>query len=62
RVLWRIRWDKQLAGEAIQVDSPSGGVINLKGVVNDINHHRRAVELAESTDGVERVVDKLGHQ
>ncbi len=60
RVLWRIRWDKALAGADIQVDSPSGGVVNVRGVVNDLTRQRHAIELAESTEGVERVVNELG--
>jgi len=60
RVLWRIRWDKSLAGADIQVDSPSGGVVHLRGIVNDLTRQRRAVELAETTEGVDRVVNELG--
>lgn len=60
RVLWRIRWDKSLAGAEIQVDSPTGGVVHLRGIVNDLTRQRRAVELAETTEGVERVVSELG--
>lgn len=62
RVLWRIRWDKALAGADIQVHTPMGGVVYLRGTVNDLTNRRRAVELAETTDGVERVVDELGLQ
>jgi osmotically-inducible protein OsmY len=60
RVRWRIRWDKALAGADVQVDSPSGGVVQLRGVVNDLSRQRRAVELAESTEGVDRVISELG--
>ena len=60
RVLWRIRWDKALAGADIQVDSPMGGVVHLRGVVNDLSRQRRALELAESTEGVDRVINELG--
>jgi hypothetical protein len=60
RVLWRIRWDKSLAGADIQVDSPSSGVVQIHGIVNDLTRQRRAIELAESTEGVERVVNELG--
>jgi hypothetical protein len=62
RVRWRIRWDKSLAGADIQVDSPSSGVVQLRGVVNDLTRQRRAVELAETTEGVDRVVSELGLQ
>lgn len=60
RVLWRIRWDKSLAGADIEVSSPSGGVVHLRGIVNDLERQRRAIELAETTEGVERVVNELG--
>jgi hypothetical protein len=60
RVRWRIRWDKALAGADIQVDSPTGGVVQLRGVVNDLTRQRRAVELAETTEGVDKVVSELG--
>jgi hypothetical protein len=60
RVLWRIRWDKALAGADVQVESPSGGVVKLRGIVNDLGRQRRALELAESTEGVDRVINELG--
>jgi hypothetical protein len=60
RVLWRIRWDKLLAGADIQVDSPGNGVVQLHGIVNDLTRQRRALELAETTEGVERAVNELG--
>jgi hypothetical protein len=60
RVLWRIRWDKSLAGADVAVETPSGGVVRLRGVVNDLTRQRRALELAETTEGVERVVNELG--
>jgi hypothetical protein len=60
RVLWRLRWDKSLAGADIQVDSPMGGVVQLRGVVNDLTRQRRALDLAETTEGVDRVVNEFG--
>jgi osmotically-inducible protein OsmY len=60
RVLWRIRWDKSLAGADVQVETPSGGVVHLKGIVNDLTRQRRAIDLAESTEGVDKVVNELG--
>jgi osmotically-inducible protein OsmY len=54
----RLRWDKALAGTAIHVKS-DGGAIELSGQVADEGQRRRAVELAESTVGAEKVVDKL---
>jgi osmotically-inducible protein OsmY len=58
RVSARLRWDKTLSDEKIQVQA-SGGVIELKGTVRDLIQRRRAVELAESTVGAEQVVDLL---
>jgi BON domain len=60
RVLWRIRWDKSLAGADIQVETPTGGVVHLRGVVNDLTRQRRALDLAETTEGVDKVVNELG--
>jgi osmotically-inducible protein OsmY len=58
-VLTRLRWDKGLAGTAVQVDTPGTGVVRLQGIVADDQQRRRAVDLAESTQGVEKVVDEL---
>ncbi len=58
RVSARLRWDKTLAEEKIQV-SASGGVVALTGMVRDLARRRRAVELAESTIGTEKVEDSL---
>jgi hypothetical protein len=58
RVSARLRWDKALAGAAIQVHS-EGGTVELTGQVADAAQRSRAVDLAESTMGAEKVVDKL---
>ncbi len=58
RVSIRLRWDKNLADMPIQVSS-KGAVVELKGAVRDLDQRRRAVEIAESTAGVEKVVDAL---
>ena len=58
RVSARLRWDKILSGEKIQVQA-NGSVIELKGAVHDLIQRRRAVELAESTVGAEQVIDQL---
>jgi len=58
RVSARLRWDKTLSNEQIQVQA-TGGVIELKGTVRDLGQRRRAVELAESTLGTEQVLDLL---
>jgi hypothetical protein len=58
RVQARLRWDKQLPDTAIEV-SATGGEVELKGPVASDDQRRRAVELAETTQGVERVLDLL---
>jgi osmotically-inducible protein OsmY len=58
RVSARLRWDKALAGARIEVHS-SGTTVELEGTVADANQRGRAVEVAESTLGVEHVTDKL---
>jgi hypothetical protein len=58
RVAARLRWDKGLAEASVSVQA-SGGAVELKGTVRDLTQRRRAVELAESTSGVEKVTDSL---
>lgn len=58
RVANRIRWDKSLAEFKILV-SAKNGEVELKGTVRDLSQRRRAVELAESTMGVDKVTDLL---
>jgi osmotically-inducible protein OsmY len=58
RVSARLRWEKSLAGSNIQVTARDG-VVELKGTVRDLSQRRRAVELAESTVGTEKVNDQL---
>jgi osmotically-inducible protein OsmY len=58
RVAARLRWDKQLADTPLEVEA-SGGVVELRGQVRDLDQHRRAIMLAESTAGVEGVKDSL---
>jgi hypothetical protein len=58
-VLNRLRRDKALAATAIEVRVLAGGVVELHGQVADEKQRRRAVELVDSTVGVERVVDEL---
>ena len=59
RVSVRLRWDKALAGAAIQVKSDRPGVVRLEGTVADAAQQQRAKELAESTQGVEQVINEL---
>ncbi len=58
RVGLRLRWDNSLAGTQIRVTA-SAGVVELNGTVRDLAQRRRAVELAETTAGVEKVTDAL---
>lgn len=58
RVSSRLRWDKALAGAAVQVHA-DGSTISLEGSVTDAAQRHRAVELAESTAGVDKVNDQL---
>jgi hypothetical protein len=59
RVSARLRWDRNLAGAQITVDSPAPGEVRLRGTVVDLNQRRRVVDLVGSTFGVEKVVDEL---
>jgi osmotically-inducible protein OsmY len=59
RVATRLRWDQALADADLQVSSPSPGVVQLEGLVADLTQRRRAVDLAGSTQGVSKVLDKL---
>ena len=59
RVAVRLRWDKELAGADVQVQSSGPGVIRLQGTVADLAQRQRAVSLARSTQGVEAVTDEL---
>jgi len=58
RVQSRLQWDRQLADVAIEVHV-SAAEVELKGSVKTEDQRRRAIELAESTQGVERVIDSL---
>lgn len=58
RVSARLRWDKTLTDVPIQVHA-AGGIVELQGTVNDLAQRRRAVELAESTVGADKVKDLM---
>lgn len=59
RVSLRLRWDADLAGADVQVRLAGPGAVELTGVVADLTQRRRAVELAQTTVGVENVLDQL---
>ena len=54
----RLASDKLLAATSLEVQA-TGTDVELKGVVDRDDHKRRALDLAESTQGVERVVDSI---
>jgi osmotically-inducible protein OsmY len=59
RVALRLRWDKDMAGAEVAVSLVGPGAIELTGTVANLTQRRRAVELAQTTIGVESVVDRL---
>ena len=54
----RLATDKLLVGLTIEIQA-TGADIELKGTVDREEQKRRAVELAESTQGVQNVVDSI---
>ena len=58
RVTTRLRWDQSLSETSISVHIKDGAV-ELSGTVADLAKRRRAVALAETTTGVDKVVDLL---
>ncbi len=58
RVQRRLQWDKALADVAIEV-TITDHEVELKGKLKSAEQRRRAVELTETTAGVERVTDHL---
>lgn len=59
RVALRLRWDRDMAGADVQVRLARPGVVELTGIIADLVQRRRAIELAETTVGVESVLDHL---
>jgi osmotically-inducible protein OsmY len=59
RVQLRLRWDKSLAGADVHVSAPVSGTVRLQGRVANLDQRQRAVGLAETTQGVEKVLDEL---
>jgi hypothetical protein len=58
RVGCRLHWDQTLASIEIQVQA-NENTVELTGTVADPDQRRRAVELAQSTLGVAKVIDSL---
>jgi osmotically-inducible protein OsmY len=59
RVQTRLKWDDLLEDATIRVRSDKNGVITLSGKVNNEMQRRRAIVLAESTQGVKKVIDGM---
>ncbi|MGL4550232.1 MAG: BON domain-containing protein [Gemmataceae bacterium] len=59
RVENRLRWDRFLADQPIEVVTTGTAAVTLKGTVPEAGLRQRAVEMAKSTLGVERVVDEM---
>jgi hypothetical protein len=59
RVSARLRWDNLLTDAQVHVRTLDAGTVELSGTVNDDSQRQRAVQLAQSTVGVDRVVDLL---
>jgi hypothetical protein len=59
RVYSRLHWDKALNDAQIDLEVKDDGVTTLSGAVADIKAKAKALELAQDTVGVTRVVDQL---
>jgi osmotically-inducible protein OsmY len=59
RVSIRLRWDKTLADADLRITTPSSGVVRLEGTITSPAQRGRAIELAQTTQGVTEVVDAL---
>ena len=55
----RIRWYKELRDLDIAVQATGGKTVVLKGTVPTLDKRQRAVQLANTTVGVESVQDEL---
>ena len=54
----RLHWDKTLTTSTLDLDV-QGGIATLRGTVPDAKAKVKAVELAEDTVGVSKVIDQL---
>lgn len=59
RVECRLRWEKALSDQPIEVDANPAGAIRLRGTVATTALSQRAAEIAQATLGVEKVVNEL---
>jgi hypothetical protein len=58
RVTNRLKWDKAVADLPIDI-KVNGKEVEVTGIVADPNLKRRAIELIETTTGVEKVIDHV---
>ncbi len=58
RVKNRLETDRDLQGITFTV-SADGNAVTLRGIVPDVDARERALQLAESTVGVDKVIDEL---
>ena len=58
RVYGRLHWDKTLTASTLDLDV-KGGVATLRGTVPDAKAKAKALELAEDTVGISKVIDQL---
>jgi len=58
RVQRRLHWDKALEGASIDLHV-QGVEVELRGTVKTFEQRRRAVDLVENTQGVEKILDNL---
>jgi hyperosmotically inducible periplasmic protein len=59
RVYARLHWDKALQDAALEIEAEEGQTVVLKGSVPSQAAKEKAVQLAQETVGVKRVVDRL---
>jgi osmotically-inducible protein OsmY len=59
RVAARLQWDRYVGEAGIEVRGQGEGVVVLAGKIDDPSVKQRALDLAKSTVGVERVTDEL---
>jgi osmotically-inducible protein OsmY len=59
RVAHRLAWDQALAGTAIEVRLVDEKTVELTGQAMNMNQRQRAADLAQTTTGVEKVIDSL---
>ena len=59
RVYARLYWDKSLVNATLAIEGRDDGVVVLKGSVPSVAAQQRAVELAQSTVGVNKAIDQL---